>query len=168
MQSTKLYVDSRSRDWPLYRNANNFMIDLLRPLTNVKKINIINCTIPVYQAATWQEEYKHAAIVLKGYRKDIHQVLPNQYSSETAAIIPLEIADLNPFVYTFYNQLNDANLWEADSLINIPTLQRMEVMLISIDPLLNTVVRYPFPDDGFAVSQNWSMTMVIEHDIGQN
>jgi len=160
-------VDSRCRTWPIYPNGNNFCVDLMQTVRNIKRIEILQATIPVYTAATWQEEYKHVAIQIRGaYRRDVQQALPNQYASDTPALIPLATAGASAFVYTFYQQSSDAGLWKGDRDVNLPRMDRLEFTLLSMNPLTGAVLRYPLADNGFAVSQNWTVVVQIDSLVG--
>lgn len=164
----KIYVDSRCRAWPVHPNGNSFQIDLVRPIKNIKRVEILQATIPVYRAATWQEENKSAAIRIVGaYRRDVEQVLPLQFASDTPAVIPLATANASAFVYTFYQESQDAGLWKSDADTSIPRVDRFDISLVTVDPTTRVVTPYPLPDDGFAVYQNWSCVIEVVSLLGQ-
>lgn len=164
----KIHVDSRCRDPGAYANGNSFRVDLARPLFNVKKINVVKCAIPVYPSADWQAQHKSASIVLNGFRSDIAQALPNQCYSGTAAIVPLVDSNDTSVAWTFYDAKDDADLWRCPTQVdlNVPRLDSLHMKLITYNPLTGIVVGYPFPDDGYAMNDNWTLTLEIVCMLG--
>jgi hypothetical protein len=162
---TRLFVDSRFRIWPMYVNGNSFTVTLPAPISNVKKITIKDCVIPVKPGADWTLDYKSIVIVLQGYRPDITQCdSVMQFPSETQAVITS--ADSSNSVYTFYLNSDDSYLWKSrneSATYPIPRLQSLKIELMTVDPVTFALIPYPLLINSFLHTENWSFTIEFEH-----
>lgn len=160
LERRTLHVSSRYRRWPEHRNANSFSVDLAEPIKNVRKVVVRDCVLPNKTATpgVWQDAYAYAVVVFQGLRLDVCQTreMP-PFPSNAQAVLPLEADSF----YTFYHASDDAGLWDHGCLGPTEPLSRLDISLAAVNPKTSAYEPYPFADDSFLFSENWSATLDI-------
>lgn len=128
-----IFVDSRDRDRYSYPNPNTFTMKLTHPLKTVRRIKLVEATIPILNtvAVPPQPIYKYLVVVERHCYNSINQpAIAGQFPRGALAIIDLLPHTTNVPGYTIYKDNGAYDLgWIADFPAGLDSLDSLQLEL---------------------------------------